>query len=78
VIFKLSGIGPLNQRLRAPGEHLKGDPPLRVTLLHGGDETRLVGNLCTGGVNGEVIGEMGIMFVQRGVQGRERAAASSG
>jgi hypothetical protein len=24
-----------------------------------------------GGVNGEVIGEMGIMFVQRGMQGRE-------
>ena len=59
---------PLDERLGAPGEDLEGDPSLPVTLLDGSYEARLIEDLGTSGVHGEVIGEVGVMLVQSGVQ----------
>lgn len=63
--------GTFYQRLGAAGENLEGHPSFPVVVLDCGHQTRLVGDLGTGGVNGIVVGEVGIVLVQRSVQGSQ-------
>jgi hypothetical protein len=63
---------PLEFRRDVVAVARKGQAPLSqvaVAVLDRGYLAGLVGDLGTGGVNGVVVGEMGVVLVQSGVQG---------